>query len=263
VWFSDILDSRVYCYDPQTGRKRVVVELSDRPSGLGFLPDGRLLIVGMSERKLLRLDLEGLSVIADLSSDCTMINDMVTDARGRSYIGAHLEEDGEGGGIILVEPDGLHRIVATNMTMPNGLAITADGRTLIVNDLFANCMLAFDVVEDGSLANRRIYADLGDRSPDGLCLDSHGGAWIGLPFQGKFQRVEQGGRVTHEIDCADKWGIAPVLGGPDRGTLFLATAKVTLEAMPRLIKDPRNARQECRGWIEEVTNAPAAGAGWP
>jgi hypothetical protein len=69
--------------------------------------------------------------------------------------------------------------------------------------------------------------------------------------------------VTHEINCADKWGIASVLGGPDRGTLFIATAEVTLEAMPRLIKDPRNARQECRGWIEEVKNVPAAGAGWP
>ena len=149
------------------------------------------------------------------------------------------------------------------VAMVLGLAMSADGQTLVVNDLFANCILAFDILPDGSLANRRIFAELGDRSPDGLCLDADGGAWIGLPFQGKFQRVEEGGRVSHEIDCPGKWGIAPVLGGTDRRTLFLATAQVTLEAMPRLIKDPRNARQECRGWIEMVENPPSAGAGWP
>ena len=263
VWFSDILDSKVFSYDPHTGRKHLVIELSDRPSGLGFLPDGRLLIASMSERKLLRLDADGLNVLADLSRDCAIINDMVTDALGRTYIDAHFEDEIDGGGIILVEPSGVHRIVAKNMKTPNGLAIRADGKTLVVNDLFANCILAFDILRDGSLTNRRVFADLGDGSPDGLCLDEQGGAWIGLPFQGKFQRVEEGGNVTHEIDCAGKWGIAPVLGGPDRRTLFLATAEVTLEAMPRLIKDPQNARQECRGWIEVAENAPAAGAGWP
>jgi sugar lactone lactonase YvrE len=263
IWFSDILHSRVYRFDPQSARKEVVVELPDRPSGLGFLPDGRLLIAVMGERKLLRLDPEGPAVVADLSQLCAMINDMVTDVQGRSYIDAHFDNEAEGGGIIMVEPDGAHRTVARDMQMPNGLAITPDGRTLVVNDLFANEILAFDILENGSLANRRTFADLGEYSPDGLCLDSDGGAWIGLPFQGKFRRILEGGRVTHEINCAGKWGIAPVLGGPGRRTLFLATAEVTLEAMPRLIKDPRNARQECRGWIEAVDDAPAPGAGWP
>lgn len=263
VWFSDILDSTVYCFDPQTARKEVVVKLSDRPSGLGFLPDGRLLIAAMGERKLLRLDPEGPRVVADLSQLCTIINDMVTDAQGRSYIDAHFDDEMGGGGVILVEPDGAHRIVAREMQTPNGLAITADGRALVVNDLFANRILALDILEDGSLAEQRTFADLGEDSPDGLCLDSDGGAWIGLPFQGKFRRILEGGQTTHEIDCPGKWGIAPVLGGPERRTLFLATAQVTLEAMPRLIKDPRNARQECRGWIEAADNAPAPGAGWP
>jgi sugar lactone lactonase YvrE len=263
VWFSDILDSKVYSHDPQTGRTEVVAELPDRPSGLGFLPDGRLLIATMGERRLLRLDPEGPSLVADLSADCGIVNDMVTDARGRSYLDAHFVDEAEGGGIMLVEPDGAHRVVAADMNTPNGLAITADGRTLVVNDLFANRIYAFEITEEGSLANRRIFADLGDCSPDGLCLDSAGGAWVGLPFEGKFQRIEEGGRVTHEIDCAGRWGIAPVLGGPDRGTLFLATAEVTLEAMPRLIKDPTNARKECRGWIEAVDDPPAPGAGSP
>lgn len=263
VWFSDILDSRVYSYDPQTGRTEVVVELQDRPSGLGFLPDGRLLIATMGERKLLRLDPDGLKLVADLSALCGMINDMVTDAQGRTYLDSHFDVAAEASGIVLVEPSGEHRIVAEDMKSPNGLAITPDGKTLVANDLFANRILAFDIVEDGSLTNRRVFAELGGDSPDGLCLDAEGGAWIGLPFQGKFRRIEEGGEVTHEILCGNKWGIAPVLGGSDRRTLFLCTAEVTLEAMPRLIKDPRNARQECKGWIEAVENAPAPGAGWP
>lgn len=263
LWFSDILDSRVYAYDPATGEKTVVVELQDRPSGLGFLPDGRLLIAAMNQRQLLRMDHDGPHVLADLSSSTSIINDMVTDAWGRSYIDAHFVGERQGGGIVMVGPDGAQRIVVDDMQAPNGLAIAPDGRTLLVNDLFAHHILAFAIGEDGSLSDRRVFADLGENAPDGLCLDADGAAWVGLPFAGMFRRILDGGAVTHEIACGGRWGIAPVLGGPDRSTLFLATAEVTLEAMPRLIQDPRNARQESRGWIEVVDNPPAPGAGWP
>jgi sugar lactone lactonase YvrE len=263
VWFSDILDSTVYCFDTGWKRLKAVVRLDDRPSGLGFLPDGTLLIATMRERKLLRFDRNGLRLHADLGGACDLLNDMVTDARGRSYVDSHFDAGAGSGGIILVEPDGSHRVVASGMKTPNGLAVTADSKKLIVNDLFDNRIFAFDIADEGGLENQRIFADLGDRSPDGICLDAEGAVWVGLPFQGKFQRIRQGGEVTHEIPCGSKWGIAPVLGGADRRTLFLCTAEVSLEAMPRLIQDPANARNECKGWIEAVETIEVPGAGYP
>ena len=261
VWFSDILDFKVYRHDPRTGRTEIVAKTTDRPSGLGFLPDGRLLIASMAERALLRLDPEGLTLAADLTATCTLLNDMVVDAHGRAYLDAHFPDDR--GGLVLVEPNGSYRIVADDMKTPNGLAITADGQTLIVADLFANRIVAFDIVTNGNLTNQRVFAELGDRAPDGLCLDAEGAAWVGLPFQGKFQRIKQGGEVTHEIPCPKKWGIAPVLGGPDRRTLFLCTAEVELEKIIALMQDPQHARRDCKGWIETVEGIEIPGAGWP
>jgi sugar lactone lactonase YvrE len=129
VWFSDILDFKVHAYDPECRSDEVVVQTPDRPSGLGFLPDGRLLIATMGERKLLRLDREGLTTVADLAELCIGMNDMVVDGRGRAYLDASFGKDQ--GGLILVEPNGDHRIVAEGMKMPNGLAVTGDGRTLV------------------------------------------------------------------------------------------------------------------------------------
>jgi sugar lactone lactonase YvrE len=263
VWFSDMLDRTVYAYDVLARRAEVVVRTEDLPSGLGFLPDGRLLIVAMRERRLLRLDADGLKVAADLESLCEMLNDMVVDAQGRAYVDCHFSRDAPGGGIILVEPNGDARIVVHDMAAPNGLAITPDGRRLIANDLMANRLVAFDIAPDGGLANQRVFADLGDRSPDGLCLDTEGGAWVGLPFQAKFQRIAPGGAVTHEVPCGDKWGVAPVLGGADRRTLFLCTAQVSLEDMPGLLQSPTDARAKCRGWIEAVEGIEVPGAGRP
>ena len=263
VWFSDVLDSKVYTLDPATRRISVVVQTKDLPSGLGFLPDGRLLIATMRERQLLRLDHDGLKVVVDLRSHCEFLNDMVVDAQGRAYIDSHFSRAADGGGIILVEPDGNYRIVVEKMNAPNGLAITADGKTFIANDLLANRLVAFEIAPNGDLLNRRTFADLKGNSPDGLCLDEQGGAWVGLPFQGKFARVTEGGEVTHEIICQNKWGVAPVLGGSNRRTLFLCTAKVALDDMPGLLQDPRDARNKCQGWIEMVENVEVAGAGRP
>ncbi len=260
VWFSDMFARRVYAHDPRTGETEVVAETDDLPSGLGFLPDGRLLIATMRDRKLLRLDPEGLTTVADLSSVSDLLNDMVVDARGRAYMDFYIRG---GGGLILVEPDGGWRIVADDMTSPNGLAVTDEGRTLVVNDLGANRILAFDIAEDGGLSGRRTFADLGDCSPDGLCLDADGGAWVGQPFQGRFRRIVEGGEVTHEIAYGAKWGIAPVLGGPDRRSLFLCTAEISLEAIQRLMCDPTDARTQSRGWIEVVDSIQTPGAGRP
>lgn len=263
LWFSDMHDNKVYNHDPATGRTEVVVETDDMPSGLGFLPDGTLLIVLARSRRLARLDPDGLHTVADMSSVSAMINDMVVAPGGRAYIDSHFALGEEGGGLILVEPDGSYRTVAEDMKAPNGLAITPDGKTLFVNDLLGYCLLAFDIAPDGSLENRRVFADLGDRSPDGLCLDEAGGAWVGLPFQSKFVRIGPDGNVTHEILCENKWGVAPVLGGPGRRTLYLCTARVALEDMVEMMKDSRHAIGRCQGWIEAVEGIEVAGAGWP
>jgi sugar lactone lactonase YvrE len=262
IWCSDVLDRKVYAFEPETLRTEVVVRVDDLPSGLGFLPDGRLLIVTMNERKLLRLDPDGLSVAADLSGICKRLNDMVVGPDGRAYLDAHFESAAKAG-LILVDPSGDCRIVATNLTAPNGLAITANGQALVVNDLLAGRIWAFDIALDGSLERQRVFADLDGRSPDGLCLDAEGAAWVGLPFEGKFVRIREGGDITHEIVLQDRWGIAPVLGGGDRRSLYLCTAEVTLDRLVRFMDEPGDARSDCRGWIETVGEVEFPGAGWP
>jgi sugar lactone lactonase YvrE len=266
IWFSDILDFKVWTYDPKTAHRQVVAQPTDRPSGLGFLPDGRLLIATMGERKLLRLDPDGLALVADLSAACKSMNDMVVDVQGRAYLDANasgMDSMDVGGGIILVEPNGDHRFVAEDIGTPNGLAITGDGKTLVASDVFDHKILAFDIAPDGGLSNRRVFADLGGDSPDGLCLDAEGAAWVGLPFQGRFRRLKEGGQVTHEIAYDDRWAVAPVLGGEDRRSLYLCTVQVTLEHMIKLMRDPKDARALCKGWIEVVDGAPSPGAGRP
>jgi sugar lactone lactonase YvrE len=264
IWFSDILDRKVMTYDPQTGQTAVVLEPEDLPSGLGFLPDGRLLVVTMRKRQLLRLEPDGaLTVVADMAHLGEILNDMVVDPQGRAYVDCHFANHDDGGGIILAEPGGACRIVAKDMNAPNGMAITPDGKTLIANDLLANSLVAFDIAADGSLENRRVHRSLGGDSPDGICLDAEGGAWVGLPFQNRFRRIGANGAYTHEIECPSKWGTAPALGGPDRKTLYLCVARVKMEDMAALLQDPTDARARCQGWIEVVEGIEASGVGWP
>ena len=261
LWFSDILGGKVYAFDPATAQASAVAQVPGGPSGLGFLPDGRLLIAAMRSRRLLRLDPEGLTTVADLSGITVRLNDMVVDRLGRAYLDVFFAE--ASGGIALVEPDGRCRVVADGMVSPNGLAVSADGSVLVANDLYGGKVLAFDIAPDGGLAGRRVFADLGRASPDGLCLDAEGAAWIGLPFEGCFRRIRPGGEVTHEISHPDTWALAPILGGPDRRTLFLCTAQVTLTEIGRLLRAPEGADGDCRGWIETVGDVAVAGAGRP
>lgn len=262
VWWSDVLDRKVYAYDPDADRLEVVAQFDDLPSGLGFLPDGRLLIATMNERRLLRLESAGISVAADLSGICQRLNDMVVGPNGVAYLDAHFEGS-HSGGLIRVEPDGKYRVVASGLQAPNGLAITVDGQTLVANDLHAGCIWAFDIAPDGDLCGQRVFADLGGRSPDGLCLDAEGAAWVGLPFEHRFVRVQEGGNITDEILLQDRWGIAPVLGGSPRQTLFLCTAKVEFDHLVQLMKGKGSASMQCRGWIETVDISGPPGSGWP
>jgi sugar lactone lactonase YvrE len=272
VWFSDIFDFKVLCWDPVTNVKRTVAELTDKPSGLGFLPDGTLLVATIGKLQLLRLDPGGPHLVFDLKALCGAdhhLNDMVVDARGRAYIGAidngdHARRDSS---IVLVAPDGSATIAAGAMAAPNGMAITADGTTLVVADNGDHTIVAFDIGADGLLTNRRVLAKL-DAFPDGLCLDAEDAAWVGVPFKGEFRRIDPRGNLTHRIAYdAGRVAIAPMLGGPDRRTLYLCTAqRLPLGEHARIMGHPTRLPEAiamCNGAIEAVEGITPPGAGWP
>ena len=227
LWFSDMNAKKVMTVDLQ-GNTETIIEMEDSPSGLGWLPDGTLLIVSMEDERLLRLDADGLKEFADLSSLATYrCNDMVVDKKGRAYVGnfgfSLQNEEFKPAEIILVTPDGNAQIAADNMVFPNGTVITPDDKTLIVAESYGNRLTAFDILEDGLLEGRRIWAEMPSRIPDGICLDAEGGIWVASPGTGKVFRVLEGGKVTHEVKGSNQ-AFACMLGGIDRRTLFVATS---------------------------------------
>jgi len=228
LWFSDMQGLHVTTVDA-TGKSEKIIEVKGSPSGLGWLPDGRLLVVSMLDRRLLRLDPEGLVAVADLNHLASFhCNDMVADKQGRAYIGNFgfdyaANAPVEPAEIILVTPDGHARIVAENLLFPNGTVITPDGQTLIVAETFGNRLTAFDLESDGSLSNRRIWANLEGFFPDGICLDAEGGIWVAAPHPGEVVRVLQGGDITHRVSVSTR-PYACMLGGDDGRKLFVCTA---------------------------------------
>jgi sugar lactone lactonase YvrE len=257
LWFSDMHAQRVMTVDPQ-GVAHTVVEVPNDPSGLGWLPDGRLLVVSMRDRKLLRLDASGLTEHADLGGIATFhCNDMVVDAQGRAYVGNFGADFQSGAAMVpaalaLVEPDGGVRVAADDLMFPNGTVITPDGRTLVVGESFASRMTAFDIEDDGSLTNRRVWAQLENALPDGCCLDAEGAIWVASPISSEVLRVHEGGRVSQRIEV-DTQAIACMLGGEDRKTLFILTAGTLI---------PEEAAQRRDGRIE-VVQVEVPGAGLP
>ena len=201
LWFSDFYTRRVNRATPD-GRVETVVEVPGQPSGLGWLPDGRLLVVSMNDRRLLRLDGGALTVVADLSALAPApCNDMLVDAQGRAYIGnfgfdLQARAPFASTSLIMVTPEGAARVVATDMHFPNGTVLTPDGRTLIVGESYGQRLTAFDVRADGSLANRRVWAQLHGKGvgPDGICLDAEGAIWLASPVTREVLRVREGER---------------------------------------------------------------------
>ena len=254
LWFSDMHSKRVLAVDLD-GRTETIVEVPQDPSGLGWLPDGRLLVVSMRDRKLLRLDPGGLVEVADLSGMAPFhCNDMVVDGMGRAYVGnfgfdLHAGQQQVATGLILVEPDGRAKIAAEDLRFPNGTVITPDGRTLIVGESFGACLTAFDIAEDGTLSGRREWARMERAVPDGICLDAEGAIWVASPVSGCVLRLREGGEVTHRIEV-EKQAFACMLGGPERRTLFICTSATS---------DP-NETKERTGRIEHVeVDVPGAG----
>jgi sugar lactone lactonase YvrE len=206
-----------------------IVDVPGAPSGLGWLPDGRLQVVSMLDRRLLRLDPEGLVEVADLNHLASFhCNDMVMDQQGRAYIGNFgfdyaANAPVEPAEIVLVTPQGHARIVAEDLLFPNGTVITPDGQTLIVAETFGNRLTAFDIESDGSLINRRIWAKLDGVFPDGICLDAEGAVWVAAPHPGEVMRVLKGGKISDRVAVSTR-PYACMLGGDDRCTLFICTA---------------------------------------
>ncbi len=259
LWFSDIHDERVRSVDLD-GHVETIVEVPGQPSGLGWLPDGRMLVVSMVDQRLLRLENGKLVEVADLSAHATFhCNDMLVDAQGRAYVGNFgWDIFAEGGGtprdadLLLVEPDGRVRIAADGLTFPNGTVLTPDGRTLIIGETYAARLTAFDVADDGSLSNRRVWAQLDGAVPDGICLDAEGAVWVASPISGAALRIREGGEVAARV-AVEHQTFACMLGGPERKHLFLCTARDA---------DPTVCRAERSGRIE-VVEVEVPGAGLP
>lgn len=256
LWFSDMHGGEILTLD-MDGNTETVASVPQRPSGLGWLPDGRMLAVSMIDRKLLRMEAGELVVHADLSGlaphEC---NDMVVDRQGRAYVGhfgfdhfSHAEF--QPASLIAIETDGSTRVVADRLRFPNGTVITDDGRTLIVGETYGRCLTAFDVETDGSLSHRRVWADIG-MAPDGICLDAEGCIWVASPTERALVRVREGGVIASRIEVGRR-AIACMLGGPDRRTLFALTAETT---------QPDRALQLRSARIETV-DVDVPGAGLP
>ena len=228
LWFSDFhqLVIRAVAAD---GSVEEIITVPGRPSGLGWLPDGRLLVVSMSDRKLLRREAGGLVEHADLSGIASgPCNDMVVSASGHAYVG-NFGGDLFGGAdpkpakLALVHPEGRVEVAAEELHFPNGSVITPDGRTLVVGETRAARYSAFDIGEDGRLDNRRVWAEVPGRRPDGCCLDEAGGIWFADASAPECLRVEEGGRITDRIET-DQPCFACMLGGDDGRTLYILTA---------------------------------------
>ena len=259
LWFSDMHAGVVLAVD-LAGRVERMAEVPDQPSGLGWLPDGRLLVVSMTDRRLLRLDPGGLVPVADLSAHATWhCNDMVVDARGRAYVGNFGSEIHGVRGlptpavICRVDPDGRVEVAARELLFPNGTVITPDGRTLVVGESFGARLTAFDVdPATGALSGRREWARLERAVPDGICLDAEGAIWVASPVSAEVLRVREGGQVLARVPVSTQ-AFACMLGADDRRTLFVCTAATS---------DPARCRAEASGRIETVRVA-VPGAGLP
>jgi sugar lactone lactonase YvrE len=239
LWFSDFYANAVKSVGAD-GVQRIELELDDQPSGLGWLPDGRLLLVSMAAMKLLRQDPDGLVVHADLSEfSAHLCNDMVVDNTGRAWVGnfgfdldALMEEKGVEGALadhpstnlVRVDPDGTVHLAASDMHFPNGTVVTPDGRTLIVAETLSMCLTAFDIEADGSLTNRRVWAPVGMRAPDGICLDADGNVWVANAMAPECVLVAPGGEILQAVTTSQLC-YACMLGGDDGRTLHMVTAQ--------------------------------------
>jgi len=250
LYFSDFYTQRVLAVSLD-GTVETIAEVPGRPSGLGFLPDDRMLIVSMRDRKIMRRELDSSLVEhADLSSLAPWhLNDMLVDRQGRAWVG-NFGFDLMGGArvtktnLICVDPDGCATVAAAGLGFPNGMALTPDGSTLIVAETMMNRLSALDVAA-GRLGERWTWAAFGDPptsdeiaevfsqvdvAPDGICLDAEGAIWVADAKEGRLIRVAEGGAILEEITTDGMGVFACMLGGDNERTLFACVAPTFDEA---------------------------------
>lgn len=261
LWVADWGAKEILAID-SLGRKTVSVRLhsaSFEPICFDWLPDGRLLIVSSRDAKLLRRELDGtITTHADLSGIAHGWNEIVVDGRGNAYVnGAGFDlmagEKFAPGMIAFVTPEGTVRQAADGIAFPNGMAVTPDNSTLIVAESYGKKLTAFDIGGDGTLSNRRVWAELGDGVPDGICVDAEGAVWYADVPNKRCVRVREGGAVLQSL-AFDRGCFACMLGGADGRTLFLVVREW------RGIQS--TADRERAGQVLTM-KAPAPHAGWP
>lgn len=258
LWFSDVHDYKLKTVDLD-GSVDVVAEVPGRPSGLGVLPDGRMLMATALDRKLWTVDPDGdVTEVADLGPLAGgLLNDMVVDGSGRAYVGDTGFNIAKGekpapGRVLLWSQDVGPRVAAEGVDFPNGCVVTPDGSRYIVAETLGKRISSFSIADDGGLGDRSSFARL-DSPPDGLCLDEDGAVWAGLPHESAFVRVAAGGAVERRVASAAPFAVACALGGGDRRTLFLCSAYTDLE---------RLSKGDTTGRIDALP-VDVAGAGWP
>jgi sugar lactone lactonase YvrE len=271
LYFADFYTYRVMSVVPGRDPEEVV-SVPQQPSGIGWLPDGRMLVVSMRDRKVLRQEQSGeLVEHADLSGVATgHVNDMVVAPSGIAYAGNFgfdlmAGEPFKATPLARIDPDGTVTAASEPLMFPNGSAITPDGRTLVISESFGNRMSAFDIADDGSLGPRRDWAALGPPptttdvtealgaavfAPDGMCLDADGAAWVADAQGERVIRLAEGGEILDEIRAGEGC-YACMLGGDDGTTLFLCVA-------PDFLEHNRAAAREAR-IVATTVDVPHAG----
>lgn len=233
LWFSDFYDETVFRVIPGEQPEKAV-SIPHQPSGLGWLPNGDLLVSSMLDKTLYRWsETQGLNKYADLSAIAERrINDMLVDPSGRAWVGnfGFVHQDGESiapGTLARIDADQSVHAAATNLLFANGMVLVNGGNTLVVAETYRGCLTAFDIESTGDLVNRRLWAQLPEGDvPDGICVDAEGAIWVASPTTGSVLRVLEGGEVTDSILTSRK-AIACALGGNDGRTLFVSSAEST------------------------------------
>jgi sugar lactone lactonase YvrE len=257
-WVSDFYRRRVSTVDPR-GREELVMTVEGQPSGLGWMPDGSLLVVSMSDHRILRRSPTGqVTTHADIARFCGgWANDMVVDQAGRAYVGNFgfdlvANADPQPTVLVRVDPDGSAAVVADGLRFPNGSVLTADGRTLIVGETFGNRYTAFTVAPDGSLSGRRTWAEQLPFAPDGCCLDAEGSIWSATT-RSRCCQIAPGGTIVDEITLPDELrAFACMLGGDDGRTLLIC-------AVPNFARVIRDASLREAVLLTTAVDVPHAG----